>query len=410
MNARADRFPLMDSLRAIAVIAVVLTHSSYFVQQTGTSTLVHLRFDMGVTIFFVISGFLIYRPWVHARLRGEPSPLVRVYAWRRLLRIVPAYWVALTVVTLAIGLTGLFTWSGAAVYYGFLQVYFPSRVAGGLTQAWSLCIEVGFYILVPLYALAMARLRGATPAARLRQELIGAGALFAFSAAFKVAAVLAGTLDKSSVSNLQVYPVAQLDFFVIGMVLAALSAWYQDRDELPGPLRLVDRRPWLPWLVAAAAFALVSYGIGVTGSLSEHFTGAQYLMRHYLYALTAAALVLPAMFGDFTRGWVRRVLANRVLLYVGLISYGIFLYHFAVLTQLDRWGFGGVVEGRWAPLWVVAALAGSVLLATLSYYVIERPFLDLKRLVPDPRWRAERGEAIEEPVPPAPPHVQASAP
>src|SRR3954451_2863760 len=115
MGDRADRFPLMDSLRAIAVLAVLLTHVSYFVAQSGTDLLVHLRFDMGVTIFFVISGFLIYRPWVHARLRGEPSPLVRVYAWRRLLRIVPGYWVALTLVTLAIGLTGLFTWSGAAV-------------------------------------------------------------------------------------------------------------------------------------------------------------------------------------------------------------------------------------------------------------------------------------------------------
>src|SRR3954462_4372935 len=138
MGDRADRFPLMDSLRAIAVVAVLLTHASYFVAQSGTDFLMHIRFDMGVTIFFVISGFLIYRPWVRARLRGEPSPLVRVYAWRRFLRIVPGYWVALTVVTLAIGLTGLFTWSGAAVYYGFLQVYFPSRVAGGLTQAWSL--------------------------------------------------------------------------------------------------------------------------------------------------------------------------------------------------------------------------------------------------------------------------------
>src|SRR4051794_36541578 len=111
MGDRADRFPLMDSLRAIAVIAVLLTHASYFVAQTGTGVLRHLRFDMGVTIFFVISGFLIYRPWVRARLRGEPSPLVRVYAWRRFLRIVPGYWVALTVVTLVVGLVGLFSWS-----------------------------------------------------------------------------------------------------------------------------------------------------------------------------------------------------------------------------------------------------------------------------------------------------------
>jgi peptidoglycan/LPS O-acetylase OafA/YrhL len=116
------------------------------------------------------------------------------------------------------------------------------------------------------------------------------------------------------------------------------------------------------------------------------------------------------MFGDFTRGWVRRLLGNRVLLYVGLISYGIFLYHFAVLEQLDKWGFGDAVSGRWPSLlWIVVAFAGAVAIATVSYYVLERPCLDLKRLVRDPRWRAERGEAIEEPVPPAPPHVHAPA-
>src|SRR4051794_24149333 len=202
MSDRADRFPLMDSLRAIAVVAVLVTHASYFVAQSGTDLLVHFRFDMGVTIFFVISGFLIYRPWVHARLRGEPSPLVRVYAWRRFLRIVPGYWVALTVIALVVGLTGLFSWHGVAIYYGFLQIYSAYDVGGGLVQAWSLCLEMAFYVFVPIYALVVARLRTADPARRLRQELIGAAALFAFSAVFKVVAVLSGTLETASLSNL----------------------------------------------------------------------------------------------------------------------------------------------------------------------------------------------------------------
>ena len=410
MNARADRFPLMDSLRAIAVIAVLLTHASYYVAESGPQLFVHLRFDMGVTIFFVISGFLIYRPWVHARLRGEPSPLVRVYAWRRVLRIVPAYWVALTLVALVVGVAGLWSWTGAGIYYGFLQAYFPKYAGGGLVQAWSLCVELAFYVFVPIYALALARMRPAAPERRLRQELIGLGGLIVLGGAFNVFAVLAGTLEKANLSVLQINPLAALDAFAVGMIFATLSSWYQDRDTLPSPLRLMDRRPWLPWAFALVTFLVVSYGIGVTGRLDERFGRLQFVERHYLYLLTAGALVLPAMFGDFTRGWVRRLLGNRVLLYVGLISYGIFLYHFAVLAQLDKWGFGDTVRGRWPSLlWIVVAFGGAVLIATLSYYLLERPFLDLKRLVRDPRWREERGEAIEEPVPPAPPHVHAPA-
>ena len=410
MNARADRFPLMDSLRAIAVTAVLLTHASYYVAESGPQLFVHMRFDMGVTIFFVISGFLIYRPWVHARLRGEPSPLVRVYAWRRVLRIVPAYWVALTLVALVVGVAGLWSWKGAGVYYGFLQAYFPRYAGGGLVQAWSLCVEMAFYVFVPVYALMLARLRPADPERRLRQELIGLAGLIVLSGAFNVFAVLAGTLEKANLSVLQINPVAALDAFAVGMIYATISCWYQDRDRLPSPLRVMDRHSWLPWAFALVTFLIVSYGIGVTGRLDQRFGRLQFIERHYLYLLTAGAVVLPAMFGDFTRGWVRRLLGNRVLLYIGLISYGIFLYHFAVLAQLDKWGFAETVRGRWpALLWIVVAFVAAVAIATVSYYVLERPFLDLKRLVRDPRWRSERGEAIEEPVPPAPPHVHAPA-
>jgi peptidoglycan/LPS O-acetylase OafA/YrhL len=401
----------MDSLRAIAVLGVLLTHASYYVAQRGPLIFERLRFDVGVSVFFVISGFLIYRPWVRARLRGEPSPFVRVYAWRRLLRIVPGYWVALTVVALVVGVAGLFSWSGAGVYYGFLQAYSWKHAGGGLVQAWSLGVEVAFYVFVPIYALAMARLRTADPARRLRQELAGAAALVALSFAFKVAAVLAGTLDKPRLSILQINPVAQIDLFAVGMALAALSSWYQDRGELPAPLRVVDRRPWLPWAFAAVTFLIVTYGIGLTGALGERFGRVQYLERHYLYLLTAAALVLPAMFGDFTRGWVRRLLANRVMLYLGLISYGIFLYHFAVLAQLQKWHFADVANGRWLSLlWIAVAFAGGVALATISYYVVERPFLDLKRLVRDPRRREDAGEAIEELAPAVPPHIEVPEP
>jgi peptidoglycan/LPS O-acetylase OafA/YrhL len=114
----------------------------------------------------------------------------------------------------------------------------------------------------------------------------------------------------------------------------------------------------------------------------------------------AVCVVLPAVFGDQTRGLVRRLLASPVLLYLGLVSYGLFLYHVAVLQQLDRWDLE-LLANVHPYLKIVDVLFFSVVLASLSYYVVERPALRLKRMFPPPSEPAP-GEATAEPAPPAP--------
>lgn len=88
------RFPLLDGLRAVAAMLVLVFH---VVQQTGhvPRPIRDLSLE-GIAIFFVLSGFLLYRPFARSRLKGEGLPSVKAYARRRLLRIVPAYWAALT--------------------------------------------------------------------------------------------------------------------------------------------------------------------------------------------------------------------------------------------------------------------------------------------------------------------------
>ena len=100
LNARAERFPLFDSLRAIAALSVIGVHGAVTAGIYNDSTLRQFvsHLDVGVQIFFVISGFLLYRPFARARLEGADRPATGPYAWRRFLRIVPAYWVALTVI------------------------------------------------------------------------------------------------------------------------------------------------------------------------------------------------------------------------------------------------------------------------------------------------------------------------
>src|SRR6476661_10432506 len=107
MNARATRFPLLDSLRAIAALAVLATHAAVFAgleTSGGTTTGQYAaRLDAGVAVFFVISGCLLYRPFARARLTGAQTPATGPYAWRRFLRIFPAYWVALILITVLFG-------------------------------------------------------------------------------------------------------------------------------------------------------------------------------------------------------------------------------------------------------------------------------------------------------------------
>src|SRR3954447_17958902 len=120
------RFPLLDSLRAIAVLCVVLTHTGALSGLNEESSLGDFtaRLTIGVTIFFLISGFLLYRPFVNARMNGAPQTPLAVYAKRRFLRIFPAYWLALTALAIAPRLPQVFSgrwW----VYYRVVHGHEP---------------------------------------------------------------------------------------------------------------------------------------------------------------------------------------------------------------------------------------------------------------------------------------------
>src|SRR5688500_10442780 len=173
------RFPLMDSMRAIAALCVVVTHASGLTAFNAENPLgaVTARLNVGVTVFFLISGFLLYRPFVRAAHHGLQPPRIGRFFRRRALRIVPAYWLALTTLAIWPGLAGVFTGDWWA-YYGFAQIYSDQYILGRIGPAWSLCIEVTFYLVLPFYAAAMARVYAARGRARAVEiELLALAAL-----------------------------------------------------------------------------------------------------------------------------------------------------------------------------------------------------------------------------------------
>jgi len=165
--------PVLDAYRAVAAIAVVATHVGYQTGQTlhGLFGSVLSRLDIGVALFFALSGFLLYRPWAVAQMSGRPGPRVQGYLWRRALRILPAYWVVVVV-----ALSGLPDNDGASpatwvANLGLVQIYVPDTLTHGLTQMWSLSTEVAFYLLLPVLAWAT------TKASRGRVSPLGAAAV-----------------------------------------------------------------------------------------------------------------------------------------------------------------------------------------------------------------------------------------
>ena len=391
--ANRAHFPCADGLRAIAALSVLVHHVA---AASGTYSNdvfgpFFARMDSGVSVFFVLSGFLLYRPFVAAHLAGGSRPALWPFWWRRFLRIVPAYWLVVTVF-IVVGTISIPTWQHAAYLYSFGQIYSKAHVLDGLVQAWSLCVEVTFYLFLPILALAIRSL--AVPVARRLHFEIGL-VVGLYAVGIATHTLLLVTHDASTPATL--WLPSQIDLFALGMFLAVISAWIAHEDRAPRWVEWIGAHPWLCWIGAAAAFFTVSKLAGVPAPVGSagliDLTTRQEMTRQVLYGATAFLLVLPAVFGPQEHGVVRWFLRAPVVAWLGLISYGIYLWHKDLLVELvGRHDLLGWVPGAQflSALAVVTVL--TIAAAAASYYVLERPVLRLKGRVPF--TRRGRGLAV----------------
>jgi peptidoglycan/LPS O-acetylase OafA/YrhL len=390
MNERVDRFPLFDSLRALAALSILLLHGTgragILLDTPLHPFLANLYF--GVAVFFVISGFLLYRPFVRAHVAGARSPDVRRYALRRLLRIVPAYWAALTAVGVVLASSVVFDPANAFLLYGFGQIYKSSTSFLGIGAAWSLCVEMTFYAMLPAFALAVRRLPGRTPEAALRNHAAALGVLAVVGMAWTAWAVGRSDINSTAAKPLLNVLPAYLDTFALGMGLAVVSVWLAEHADRPRLAAALERHGDTAWLVALGLW-LVSIPVARDPEYVP-MSGAAYVVKHVLFGLAAAAVVLPAVAGRPSVGRVRRLLAHRWLLWIGLISYGVYLYHQPVYALLSKVGYGADrLPGSAALLVDVGlALVLTIAVAAASYYVVERPAMNLRRRFETPREAA----------------------
>lgn len=323
-----SRYPMLDSLRGIAIAGVIVGHASAFTG--GIDNPIYGRATMyqfaNVAFFFVMSGFLLFRAFAKSHAGLRPFPEIRAFLRRRVLRIMPGYWVALTVLTLWLGLSGPFThdwWR----YYGLLQVYDARTAIHGIPPAWSLCVEASFYLLLPVFGLLLAHAGRRLPWTWWRTDLAGIGLLAL------VGIVARGLLiDGPHLPLVQPTLLGQLDWFALGMALAVGSILWEGREEEFGVLRLISRAPWLPLLLA--------FGVWVFGWLQfanghPDVAATASLPQHELEGLIALLVTLPAVIGFRAGGRTRRILSHPFLLWAGAISYGTYLWHYPLLSFIS---------------------------------------------------------------------------
>jgi len=343
--SRVDRVPSLTGIRALAAVLVVGTHAAY---TTGKYThgfvgLVYSRMEIGVPIFFVLSGYLLFGPWVKAAAAGAPAPSLKRYARNRVRRIMPAYVVTVLAAYVIYhfrdgGPNPGHSWWGLFRNLTLTQIYTDNYgfalLHQGLTQMWSLAVEVTFYLALPfLVYLLMVML--CKRRWRPRLLLAGLGGLFLISPAWMVLVYNTDSLPDGAKLWLPGY----LGWFVGGMALTVLAAM----------------RVRVFWFVAVP-LAVICYVIVCTPIAGEPQTSptglAQALVKTVFYAVIAALLVAPLALGDV--GWYSRVLASRPMVWLGEISYEIFLVHLVVMeiamTDVLHWI---VYTGNTATLLVV---------------------------------------------------------
>lgn len=373
-----SRLHALDGLRAIAALSVVVYHAWLYTlpvvtasarDAVGDYVLHELR--LGLVLFFVLSGYLLYGPWVRSARTGGRRPSTRGYAIRRAARILPAYWVAIVGSIVLLWPHGdspgvrLPPADGLWRFGVFAQNFWTDTLLKLDAPTWTLAVEATFYLVLPL--LGVLALVG-----RRRVGVIAAPLLF-FALGFAYNYILSGRSGVAPPLS-KVLP-AYAPYFALGM-LAAVAAY--GRTFARGAM----------WALIGAGCVLV---IGDAVWAAEHAThGSTARSLRIWRDVPAAAGFALVMLGVGAAVQAPRLLLTRFMTWVGELSYGVYLWHVPLLLVLRANGL--------LPLNVVGALLVvlplTLLVASASWRWIERPAQDWSRRVAA-RGSARRAAALD---------------
>lgn len=396
-GARAGDEPYLDGLRACAVLMVVVFHSYGLARTYGSFRVggfdyefIVSRTHLGVDLFFILSGFLLARPWFAAG--PDQRPRVLPFLRRRIARIVPAYYLSLVLVLAVFGALDMIPravlvgWNGVVnigSHLLFLQAYVPiasSAFNRSNGVWWSLTVEMTWYLVLPIFVLGFLgrRWRVWLPVSLI--VAVGWTWLWNLYADAPVSA-LARLIDPATMvlTGLSPDPVQTVRWifdsslvgfawtFALGVMLAKIHVSRLGKD------------PLITSGALAALGLLIAIGVFLAADFWSRNPPAHNMFRQ-IFALALAMVVFVIANGP--RG-LRRPLEFVPLRVLGVVSYGIFLVHVPIVLF--------VLHQKWFASWgAPAALVGisvvvlliSTVLAVASWMLVERPFLVSKSRQP----------------------------
>lgn len=340
--------PTLDGLRGVAILAVMAFNGHFLGMRGGF---------VGVDIFFVLSGFLITSLLLQGCQQSSEMGLKNFYI-RRALRLLPALFV-LMLFCVAYALIIQPTDKATITLKGVLYTLFyvanwaqvpPYGAIGALSHAWSLSVEEQFYILWPLLLLVLNRIKSKSVVLAILLSLIA------------VSVAISVWLWQAQVPYLRIYfgSDTRAHELLIGCVAALLVSWgvFQNAIRFRGAFHV------------ATAISVV--GIVISLFLLRHNTAFVYNGGFTLISVATAILILDILLFP---SLLSRGFEFTPLVWIGRISYGLYLWHFPIIGASQR-----ILEERVPPfVYQFIGVTLTFLVATASYYFLEKPFLKLKR-------------------------------
>lgn len=368
---------MLDGFRGLAIVLVVITHSFVtgydprvaigpFVTDFGFNAVVNAG-SLGVELFFFISGLVLFLPYARAKFGLGNLPTLGHFLDRRFIKIVPSYYLALFI-------TAVFFWMPDDVaarrttevirHALFIHTHWSESMFAIVGAFWSLGVEAQFYVVFPFLAMCMRR-------APIRTYAV----LLVIGESYRM--WLHATGHHRGFYEISQLP-AHIDLFALGMFCAYLFVRFRG---LHGRAVVERAATAVAVLAFAAGSWLVSNFAYVTTSMKVEDHQSWQSDHRIVVGYTIALLIMGSLFSG--RAW-RAIVANPLLVWLSGISYNLYLWHGAVITQCRISGFPcsglptpWLTDNHWGTHFFFGYVFVSLAIATVVTYAFERPLLRL---------------------------------